>query len=158
MTLHHAMPTEHPPLVIRELSDADIPAIEGILAESPEAAQWLGPACRNHSLASISVWVGEQQAKVVGVIAARRVADQGEIVNLAVAPASRRQGLGRRLVEHAMARMEHEGARAIFLEVRESNAVARKSYARMGFREAGRRRHYYRDPLEDALVLSRRAK
>jgi ribosomal-protein-alanine acetyltransferase len=152
------MPTEQPTLVIRELSDADIPAVERILAESPEAAQWLGPACRNHSLASISVWVGKQQAKVVGVIAARRVADQGEIVNLAVAPACRRQGLGRRLVEHAMARMEHEGARAIFLEVRESNAGARESYARMGFREAGRRRHYYRDPLEDALVLSRSTK
>src|SRR5579862_9299827 len=115
------MPAEQAPLVIRELSDSDIPAIERILAESPEAAQWLGPACRNHSLASISAWVGEQQANVVGVIAARRVA-----------PACRRQGLGRRLVEHAVARMEHEGARAIFLEVRESNAGARESYARMG--------------------------
>jgi ribosomal-protein-alanine N-acetyltransferase len=42
---------------------------------------------------------------------------------------------------------------AVFLEVRESNAAARALYARFGFREGGRRRGYYRKPVEDALVL-----
>ena len=80
-------------------------------------------------------------------------ADEGEILNLAVVPAGRRRGLGHALVHRILETLASRGARAIYLEVRESNAPARRLYAAHGFREVGRRKQYYRRPIEDAIVL-----
>ncbi len=80
-------------------------------------------------------------------------ADEGEILNLAVAPRGRRRGLGRALVRGVLDALTSRAARAIYLEVRESNAPARALYAAHGFREVGRRKQYYRRPVEDAIVL-----
>lgn len=90
---------------------------------------------------------------VAGYVIARHAADEGEILNLAVAPAHRGGGIGRALVERALAALADCGAATVFLEVRESNAVARRLYARLGFQEVGRRVRYYRRPAEDAVVL-----
>ncbi|HXF95509.1 MAG TPA: GNAT family N-acetyltransferase, partial [Gemmatimonadales bacterium] len=57
------------------------------------------------------------------------------------------------LVGEAVARLAREGASAVYLEVRESNTVARRLYRRLGFEEVGRRARYYRRPEEDAVVL-----
>jgi ribosomal-protein-alanine N-acetyltransferase len=85
----------------------------------------------------------------------RTVADEMEVLGLAVTPGCRRQGLGRWLLRLALSRGRREGARRAFLEVRPSNGPAIALYDGMGFRGAGRRRGYYKDPVEDALVLSR---
>jgi ribosomal-protein-alanine N-acetyltransferase len=58
-------------------------------------------------------------------------------------------------MQTALAEAGHAGASRVFLEVRQSNTDARAFYATLGFLEVGRRRGYYRDPAEDALVLSR---
>ena len=80
-------------------------------------------------------------------------ADEGEILNLAVAPAGRRRGLGRALVEAMLEALRTRGIRQVYLEVRESNSSARALYASRGFKEVGRRKAYYRRPVEDAIVL-----
>ncbi len=92
---------------------------------------------------------------VTGYAIALCVVDEAEILNLAVDPVARRSGLGGRLLDAALAEAEGRGAAAVFLEVRESNAAARKLYASRGFAELSRRRRYYRNPVEDALVLRR---
>ena len=92
-----------------------------------------------------------------GFILIRVVADEAEILTLAVRPAARREGLGARLVEAAVVRAAARGAERMFLEVAEDNVAARALYARTGFVEAGRRRGYYAradGSREDALVLS----
>lgn len=94
---------------------------------------------------------------VAGYVVALDAADEGEILNLAVAPAGRRRGLGRALVEDILAALANRGVRHVYLEVRESNAPARALYAAHGFREVGRRNQYYRRPAEDAIVLRRDA-
>jgi len=91
--------------------------------------------------------------EVAGYVVAFDAADEGEILNLAVAPAGRRNGLGRALVQHMLEALTARGARQIYLEVRESNAPARALYAAQGFKEVGRRTQYYRRPVEDAIVL-----
>jgi len=90
---------------------------------------------------------------VVGYVIAWFVADEGEIANLAVAPAHRRAGIAALLLAGVIAAARASGVVTLHLEVRESNASARALYAAFGFREAGRRRAYYRTPTEDALLL-----
>jgi ribosomal-protein-alanine N-acetyltransferase len=97
--------------------------------------------------------VGEQGGSVVGYVIARHVLDEAEILNLGVASARQRAGVGRALVEAMLVRLRQEGVATVFLEVRESNAVARRLYAGLGFAEVGRRPDYYRLPSEDAVVL-----
>jgi len=84
---------------------------------------------------------------------ALEAADEGEILNLAVAPDGRRRGLGRELVRATIDALTEREVRQVYLEVRESNAPARALYATFGFKEVGRRQQYYRRPVEDAIVL-----
>jgi len=98
--------------------------------------------------------VAERRGVVAGYVVAHSAADEGEILNLGVAAAHRRHGIGRELVERALAELAARGARTVYLEVRASNAAARRLYESLGFSEIGRRARYYRRPVEDAVVLS----
>lgn len=88
---------------------------------------------------------------VAGYVVVRHVPPEAEIITLVVAPALRRQGIGRALLEHALAARP---AQQWFLEVSADNQAAQALYRRCGFAQAGRRRHYYADG-SDALVMRR---
>jgi [ribosomal protein S18]-alanine N-acetyltransferase len=90
---------------------------------------------------------------VLGYLIARDVAGSGEVLNLAVAPESRRRGIARALLEAGLSALAARGADEVFLEVRESNVGAQELYRSLGFRAVGLRAGYYRHPKEDALVL-----
>lgn len=90
---------------------------------------------------------------LVGYAVAWGVLDQGELANLCVRPEQFGSGLAVRLLEEVLARLAARGVSQCFLEVRESNERARRFYERHGFREVGRRKRYYVEPDEDALVL-----
>jgi ribosomal-protein-alanine N-acetyltransferase len=81
------------------------------------------------------------------------ILDQGELANIAVDPNWRGRGLGGRLLERVLAIARGRGVKDLFLEVRESNHVARELYRRRGFESIGSRRDYYEHPREDAQVL-----
>jgi ribosomal-protein-alanine N-acetyltransferase len=106
------------------------------------------------AVALVASWPPESE-QLAGYLFARTIAGEGEILNLAVRPACRRQGLARALLWAGLAQLRERGARQIFLEVRESNHAARALYAGAGFRPAGSRPDYYRRPREDAIVLRR---
>ncbi|OJY65684.1 MAG: ribosomal-protein-alanine acetyltransferase [Rhodospirillales bacterium 70-18] len=89
-----------------------------------------------------------------GMVLARVAADEAEILTLAVAPALRRQGRARALLEAAAARAARAGAAALFLEVSAANAAARALYESCGFARVGLRTRYYSDGA-DALVMRR---
>ncbi len=89
----------------------------------------------------------------VAYFLAREILGTAEILNLAVLPALRGEGLGAELLDAGLAAVRARGGSEVFLEVRASNAVAQSLYAGRGFRTEGRRRGYYRHPDEDALVL-----
>ena len=76
------------------------------------------------------------------------------ILNLAVAPAHRRQGVARQLVLDAIKRAYAKGARRAFLEVRESNTAAQKLYSNLGFTGSFARKDYYDSPTEDAVIMA----
>jgi [ribosomal protein S18]-alanine N-acetyltransferase len=93
------------------------------------------------------------QGQLAGYAITWTIMDQAELGNVAVTPDARRRGTGRMLVEAALRRVRARGARECFLEVRESNAGARRLYESLGFDVIGRRRRYYSTPVEDALVM-----
>lgn len=94
-------------------------------------------------------------AGVVGYVVAWFVVDEAEIANLAVAPDLRGRGIGAALLDLALVEATAHGCATMYLEVRDSNGPARALYASRGFEQVGRRRGYYRHPVEDALVLRR---
>ena len=99
------------------------------------------------------LWVLDADHGIVAYGVLWCILDQGELANIAVAPEAQGRGLGGRLLDHFVDVARRRGVRRLFLEVRESNAVALGLYGSRGFRRIGRRRGYYDDPREDALVL-----
>ena len=79
--------------------------------------------------------------------------DEGQITNVAVHPDHRREGLGRAVLDALLLEAERHGAVQVSLEVRESNEAAIALYTHAGFTVAGRRKRFYRNPAEDALVM-----
>jgi ribosomal-protein-alanine N-acetyltransferase len=93
--------------------------------------------------------------RVVAYCACRVVLDEASVMNVAVASEWRRRGLARLLLRTALRRAARAGARRAFLEVREGNLAAIALYESLGFTRVGLRRRYYRDPLEDGIVMAR---
>jgi len=143
---------------VRKMASADAPKVEDILRESPEAAKWSMTNFLQNKPETTEVLVAEQGAKVIGVVVVQAAGGEAEILNLAVAREWRRRGVGRSLLLFVIAELRTAAADRIFLDVRESNAPARSLYEEQGFGPVGRRRGYYQNPAEDALVLSLRLK
>ena len=152
--------------VIRRATSVDVPevaAIERATFADPWAESFFGQLVEDPR-AWFACARGEVDAQferpsrppLLGYVVAVFAADEGEIANLAVAAGARGHGVGSSLLEAALERARAKGASAIYLEVRESNAQARRLYGAKGFVPVGRRRAYYRNPIEDALILSRR--
>lgn len=90
---------------------------------------------------------------VLGYSVLMLAGEDADLANLAVAPAARGLGVGRALIGDVLAAARASGVARLFLEVRESNGRAITLYEAAGFRTVGRRRRYYRDPVEDARIL-----
>jgi ribosomal-protein-alanine N-acetyltransferase len=98
---------------------------------------------------------GDDGSGLAGYVVALVIGPEAEIADLAVAPGWRRRGIGQALLARSIAELVVAGVRTLYLEVRESNQAARTLYGSNGFRSVGRRRGYYRQPVEDALLLRR---
>lgn len=92
---------------------------------------------------------------LAGFLIARHIATDWELENIVVAPAVRRMGIGMQLLDTLLVQARQNDSASIFLEVRESNMAARRLYEKLGFRENGRRRAYYTNPSEDAVLYSK---
>jgi ribosomal-protein-alanine N-acetyltransferase len=99
-------------------------------------------------------WVTEVDGRVVAMLVGWLLVDEIHIATIATHPDYRRQGIGRRLLSHALTRAMEEGARSSFLEVRESNLAAQEMYRQFGYQATGRRRRYYKDNDEDAILMT----
>ena len=93
------------------------------------------------------------EGDLAGYTVSWAVLDQGELGNVAVAPEYRHRGIAHRLLDAVIDRARERRVRELFLEVRVSNGTARQLYVSYDFREVGRRRNYYMEPVEDALVM-----
>jgi [ribosomal protein S18]-alanine N-acetyltransferase len=93
--------------------------------------------------------------RLVGYIAARVSADELHINNIGVRTESRRRGVGGALLASALGAGAKNGARLAVLEVRAGNLAAQAMYKGLGFQTVGERRNYYREPVENAIIMTR---
>jgi len=140
--------------VIRPMRHDDASALAALESRCDGAAKWGESAYRDISANGITGWVATRENVILGFIAARSVADEMEILNLGVDSEARRQGIGTRLVALAIEAGREARVRRIYLEVRESKSAAQAFYASLGFTSQGRRKNYYSQPVEDAMVLA----
>jgi [ribosomal protein S18]-alanine N-acetyltransferase len=87
-----------------------------------------------------------------GFLVARQIPPEWELENIGVDPSLRRSGLGAKLLQTLLIEAQRTHSDSVFLEVRESNQAARALYEKAGFRESGRRKSYYANPYEDAIL------
>ena len=139
---------------IRALRGEDSAAVAQILRRSPEAVFWPEASVRE-----VIEWQGvlglvnEAPGSVVGFLIGRQVGEEAEVLNLAVAPESRRRGEGGALLKAAVVEFRKRGVTRVFLEVRESNVAGIAFYKNHSFLPTGRREGYYREPVEAAIVM-----
>ena len=138
-------------VTVRPAKLEDLPALLAIEQAATTAAHW--PAEQYSTrLAEGHILLAENEVSVCGFICARVAAGEWEIENIVVAAGQRRRGAGEELLRALIATSRDAGGVAVLLEVRDSNVPARRLYEKHGFRVSGRRRQYYREPSEDAVL------
>lgn len=143
--------------VIRSAQSADLARIVEIERDSFADAWQMSDfrAVLASEPAIFLVAIDSASLETQGYVIAITVLDESEILNIAVHPDARGHGVGAFLLDASLKEVASKGATATFLEVRESNDVARKLYASRGFEVLSRRKRYYKSPVEDALILRR---
>ena len=102
----------------------------------------------------LSLWlVAVDGETVVGYVGSQSVLGETDMMNIAVAPDYRRQGIAEKLVTELISGLRQKGNHSLMLEVRVSNTSARQLYDKLGFEQVGLRKNYYRNPKEDAMIL-----
>ena len=137
--------------------EADLDGVLRVEAESftnPWTREMYAWELQNRSVCHIYV-VRTDDCPVAAFCAFWLVFDEIHINNVAVLPQFRGQGVGTTLMQHVLVESRRLGARRATLEVRASNDAALRLYERLGFYVAATRKHYYSNPVEDALILWR---
>jgi ribosomal-protein-alanine N-acetyltransferase len=139
--------------VIRALTGDDAGALAELESRCVGAAKWGEASYRDIGAEGLIGWAAARENVVLGFILVRALADEMEVFNLAVDPSERRKGIAARLLERSIEDAKRAGVKRVYLEVRESNSGARAFYASKKFEERWRRKNYYSQPVENALVL-----
>lgn len=142
-------------LHLRLLNEADIPAVM-LLERSAHAYPWRQSSFEDCLKGRQKCWLAETQGSLVGLVVVSHGGGDAELLNISVAPSFQNKGIGRSLLEQAVASLEGK-ADMLFLEVRVSNRKAIELYSKEGFFEIGQRKNYYPAPngREDALLMAR---
>ena len=147
-------------VALRPMTPDDVPAVAALDRRS-FALPWSEASFRSDltTNAAAHLIVAELAAgngsRIVGYAGYWLVVDEAHLSTLAVDQEMRRQGIAEQIMRGAMRHAARSGAEMMTLEVRVSNEAARRLYEKLGFLVVGRRPHYYKDNLEDAILMTR---
>lgn len=133
----------------------DIAAIEKKYFDTPISAKEIAFALNNPAFFCFAALENES---LVGYIMMYNAADEGDITSIAVTESARNKGCGTLLIKKAVDTAEKNGVSILYLEVRESNIPARKLYEKSGFSITGERKNYYKNPIENAVLMAKHIK
>lgn len=147
-------------LIVRDAIADDLPAMIQLERRWSTAAHWTQQQYEQLFADQMPARLGliaQEDAvhAILGFLVARRLHSEWELENLVVERAALRKGIGARLVQELFGRAQQNKSDAVFLEVRDSNVAARRLYEKLGFTENGRRKAYYSNPTEDAILYSK---
>lgn len=148
-----------PGIILRRAEATDLQRLIGVAENAPGAPRWSSSTwqqiLRSPDAVHRIVLIAESVNECVAFGVLGLAGDNAEIESLAVSAEWRRRGIGRDLCTHLLNWARARDAKVASLEVRVSNVAAHALYHSLGFREVALRRSYYRDPEEDALVMTR---
>ena len=140
-------------MIIVKMNESHVPAVaalEKICFSDPWSENSVASELKN----KLALWlVAEENGIVAGYIGSQTCTDESDVMNVAVHPDFRRRGIAEALVNALVEELKAIGSHCLTLEVRASNAPAIALYEKLDFHEIGRRKNYYRNPKEDALIL-----
>ena len=140
-------------MIITNMSEqhvAQVAALEKLCFSDP----WSEKSVAGELSNELALWlVADDNGSVLGYIGSQTVMGESDMMNVAVHPDSRKQGIATGLIVGLVEELRRRGSHSLTLEVRASNDSAISLYRKLDFQEVGRRRNYYRNPREDALIL-----
>ena len=140
-------------MIITEMLEVHVPQIaelEKLCFNDPWSENSIASELNNR----LSLWfVAIEEEKVVGYVGSQTVLGETDMMNIAVHPDYRKQGIATLLIRKLIDALASKESHSLMLEVRASNDPAISVYKNLGFTEVGRRKNYYRNPREDALIL-----
>ena len=140
-------------MIITKMSQCHVPQIaelEKICFNDPWSENSIASELDNR----LSCWlVAIADDKVVGYVGSQTVLGETDMMNIAIHPDYRKQGIATELISALIEALNERGSHSLMLEVRASNEPAKSLYLKMGFDVVGVRKNYYRNPREDALIL-----
>ena len=143
-------------LAFREMAPEDAVAVEQVekaCFKMPWSRESFWQEAANENTCYLLALDTEAGEQVIGYVGCWLSFGEGQITNVAIAPAYRGQQAGTELLKELIKVVKERGVTALTLEVRPSNAPALALYRKLGFQEAGRRPHYYSDNGEDAIIM-----
>lgn len=143
-------------ILIRKASEKDVPAIYDI-GRLCFSDAWRRETVHHDLMENEHSFylVAEEDGKITGYGCFWFIAGEGQLVNIGVRPESRRQGIGRMLLQKGIEEARMRDMQTMFLEVRVSNLSAQKMYETFGFKNLGLRKNVYDMPIEDGYVMER---
>lgn len=139
---------------IRHHKKEDLMSIAEIESVSINPPWSYGAICSFSECDTSRILVAECENKVVGYITYSVVLDEVQIANVATHPEHRRKGIAQKLLTNLYEMSKSENMALITLEVRQSNIPAIELYLKCGYVEVGRRKNYYKNPAEDAILMN----
>ena len=136
--------------VMQESHVPQIAKIEQLCFNDPWSENSIASELNNR----LSLWlVAVEDEHVIGYVGSQTVIGETDMMNIAVHPDHRKKGIGTTLILELIDALKTRGSHSLMLEVRSSNSSAISVYKNLGFLEVGRRKNYYRNPKEDALIM-----
>ena len=141
-------------MIIRTMQKGDVAAVAALEAQifpMPWSAAGFADTLPREDIIFL---VAYEQDELLGYVGIYCTLDEGEITNVAVAPAARRRGIARALLTELKQQLACRNVARIVLEVRVSNEPAIRFYEQMGFSVLGVRKNFYEKPTEDAYIMA----
>ena len=142
-------------MMIIPMTAETVPAVSK-LENACFSTPWSEKSIRGEMNNEWAFWLTAMEGEsLLGYIGIQFGLDGGDIMTIATEPELRGKGIGKKLVLAAVEQLQEKHLGYLTLEVRPSNSPAIALYESLGFREVGRRKKYYRDPVEDALLMTK---